>query len=177
MSHLVRRQSDSPSFSSVVFLSDDRDREGHLPPLCSLWDESALPAALHLAQLSCSKPTVCALHHSAWRSATILAAASRGEQRRRGSEWKRDGIERERGRGGAGGQSEWMTDAPWLRLCPPFIGSCRSLRRAGGRTEDAEAQVREAKMKDGGGTERRGKKKCFGCKEKATERDRGGRGR
>lgn len=100
MSHLVRRQSDSPSFSSVVFLSDDRDREGHLPPLCSLWDESALPAALHLAQLSCSKPTVCALHHSAWRNATILAAASRGEQRRRGSEWKRDGIERERGRGG-----------------------------------------------------------------------------
>lgn len=64
------------------------------------------------------------------------------------------------GEGGwvAGGQSERMTDALWLRLCPPFFGSCKSLRRAEERTEDAEAQVRDIKMKDGGGTERRGKK-------------------
>lgn len=70
----------------------------------------------------------------------ILAAAS-GGRREGGREEERmeEGWDREGGWGK--GQSEWMTDAPWLRLCPPLIGAASLF--AGqwrGWREDAEGR-------------------------------------
>lgn len=60
----------------------------------------------------------------------MLAAASRGEERRREEERMDEGSDKEGGReGGCGGegQSEWMTDALWLQLLPSVHRGCLSL--------------------------------------------------
>lgn len=89
----------------------------------------------------------------------ILAAASRGGERRREGERMEEGWEGGREGGGREGQSEWMTDALWLRLCPPFIGAASPLagqrRGCGEDAEEGGVQEEEIKMKNGGGTNRR----------------------
>ncbi|TNN26824.1 hypothetical protein EYF80_063038 [Liparis tanakae] len=61
----------------------------------SLWVESALAAALHLARSGCAEPPACALHRGARTSAVILAAASGGERRGGGKEGREGGREGE----------------------------------------------------------------------------------
>lgn len=119
------------------------------PPtsLPSLRDESALSAALHLAQLSCNKPTVCALHLSAWRSAPILAATSQGEERRRG-EWTRDGTEREGGGWGTTRMYDGCSLAPALpSIHRGFQSLCRAEERMEGGCRDTSPGYQDEKWR------------------------------
>lgn len=167
MPHLVHRQ--SLSFHNVAFPSADGDSEDHFPPLCSLWDQSLVSAALHLAYLGFNKPPVCALHLSAWRSAAILTAVSRGAERRREGERMEEGWDRKGGRGER--QSEWMTDALWLWLCPLFIvaASLFAGQRIHGGYTGGNQDEKLRRDKKGS--------KSAGCKERETVREgrRGGR--
>ena len=71
-----------------------------------------------------------------------------------------------------------MTDAPWLRLCPPFIGAATLFagqRRGCG--EDAEAGGGYKWIKDGGGTRKRERKSALVVKRKQLrETEKGGGG-
>lgn len=83
----------------------------------------------------------------------------RREEKGREGERMEEGWDRKGGRGER--QSEWLTDALWLRFCPLSIGAASLF--AGQRREwweDAKGggvQEEEIKMKNGEGTKRRAK--------------------
>lgn len=116
----------SLSLHSVAFPSVAGVDEDHLPPLCSLWDQSALSAALHLAAMS----PLCALLFGAWRSAAIQTAASK---RGTGGEG-RDGIEREGG--GRDKANGWrMLSGSGCALCSSGLREGRTATRGGNQDE------------------------------------------
>ena len=119
------------------------------PPLCSLWDQPALfysppPGSVRLQE----DPGVCALHLRAWRSAEILTAVRRGDEKREGRkrEWKRDGIGRE-GWGGTTRADDGCFLAPAL---PSVHQGCKTLCGAGERTEGGWRARRVARGGGGG---------------------------
>lgn len=75
----------------------------------------------------------------------MIPASRRGE---RGEE--REGKERK----GRGGESECMTDAPRLALCPLSTGAARPFaEEEGGKTREDERGMRDAGGRGGAGSE------------------------